>query len=62
MTTPRKKPGRPRTRPGRRRLEAYFSDSELAAIQRAADRAGLPVSHFLRAAVLQASDLNAARK
>lgn len=45
--------GRPITRPGDRRIEAYFSDAEFTAIKAAAIRAGVPVSHFIRAAVLR---------
>lgn len=50
MTTdqPKRPPGRPRSRPGRQRLEAYFSDAEIEAIAAAAARAGIPVSHWLR--------------
>ena len=48
MSDTKRKPGRPRTRPGRSRLEAYFSDAEIAAITKAATASGLPVSHWLR--------------
>lgn len=47
--------GRPATRHGPHRIEAYFSGKELAAIRRAAKRAKVPVSHWVRGVLLAAT-------